>query len=81
VSAPQSNAADALASQILAYRAQALGGTFSEEHSSGSNRIRLRCPARMGHPLIGFNVKRGVCDCIPLRNQNIRLIRANKQLP
>jgi PAS domain S-box-containing protein len=76
VSTPASHDADTLSSRIIAYRAQALGGTLSKEHlPSGSKCIRLRCPARLGQPPTAFKPKRGFCDCIPLYDRNTHLVR------
>jgi PAS domain S-box-containing protein len=76
VSTPASHDADSVCSRIIAERAQALGGTLSKEHlNSFSKRIRLRCPARLGQPPIAFRPKRGFCDCIPLHERNIHLVR------
>jgi PAS domain S-box-containing protein len=76
VSTRASHDADTLCSRLMAYRAQALGGTLSEEEvPSGSRRIRLRCPARFGQPSPAFKTQRGSCDCIPLYDRNSHLVR------
>ena len=72
---PACQEADRLCASILAYRAQVLGGTLSEEHLAQATRIRLRCPARIGHEGSPFTTRTGRCDCIPHDDSSKPMIR------
>jgi len=81
VSTPARRGADTLCSQVMVYRAQALGGTLSEEQlPSGSKRIRLRCPARTSQSPRTVSLKHGVCGCVPPLNRTDPLVRRKQGL-